>query len=461
MTAVNHVAGGTVFTGLFASLIFGINVLASPWTIAATLISSLLPDIDHTRSTVGKVVYPVAKWLNRKYGHRTLTHGLPFMLALVFIFGVGEKSFAGELVLTKVLALGYFSHLLLDMFTLQGVPLFYPFSRAPFVMIGNPELRIRTGDYRKETISFFIFIIAGFFMQPLFSKGFWTVWNQNLATLKHLHGEFVRSKDLLLVSYELHEGLESKTGKGYCIESKSENEAWLLDEAGNWIQLKSPECRRSYPEHTGKDFTIRSQTFIHLTADSLNQVLLGKKLLKIEVQGNQTFKVTEENGFPKSASTYTADHLNSPPLFSSLIPDTSSLQTAFIQDRAFEAEIELLQTEIRQIETDIAATKSAMAEQLGELGAKKREYANTTDVAERQRLHEEISAIEEQLLKEKGTKADEQRMEDLRARISKIRKENSLKTEAKRKEIELKNQQELAKIQETRFTGMVSFVEVF
>jgi inner membrane protein len=92
MTALNHVAGGTVFTGLFSSLIFGINILASPWTIAAAVISSLLPDIDHTRSTIGKMVYPVARWLNRKYGHRTLTHGLPFMAGFVLVCGLVERT---------------------------------------------------------------------------------------------------------------------------------------------------------------------------------------------------------------------------------------------------------------------------------------------------------------------------------------------------------------------------------
>jgi inner membrane protein len=313
MTAANHVAGGAVFTALFASLIFGINVLASPWTIAAAIVSSLLPDIDHTRSTIGKAVYPIAKWINRKFGHRTLTHGFPFMASLIFIIGLAEKTFSGSLTITKVVSLGYFSHLLLDMFTLQGVPLLYPFNRAPFVMIGNPEMRIRTGDYRKETICFFIFIMAGLFMQPLFSKGFWTVWNQNLATMKHLHGEFVRSNDMLSVEYEIVEGLELKKGRGFCIESKSENEAWLLDSAGQWVLLKYPDCRHSLPTHTGRRFSLSSVTLISVSPDSLNRVLAGKIIQKIEVQANQQFQVTERNQFPKQTASFTADHLSQPP----------------------------------------------------------------------------------------------------------------------------------------------------
>ena len=55
MTAPNHLAGGVIFTGLFCSF-FSVNIFASPLFITATIIGSLLPDIDHTKS-----------WISRKY----------------------------------------------------------------------------------------------------------------------------------------------------------------------------------------------------------------------------------------------------------------------------------------------------------------------------------------------------------------------------------------------------------
>ncbi len=451
MSGFNHVAGGFVFTGLFGSLMLGINILASPITLVITLISSLLPDIDHTRSTVGKVVYPLAKWINRRFGHRTITHGMPCLCVLAVACAAVEKTFFGHLTWTGVFALGYFSHLLLDMFTLQGVTLMYPFSRAPYVMIGNPDKRMRTGDYRKEAIAFSIFLVAGFFMQPLFAKGFWTVWNQGLATLKHVHGEFLRSNDLLKVTYEITEGGNTRHGSAFAIETTS-TQAWCIDSAGQWVLLKEPECRRAFPEHTGRTFAFQSQTFISIPADSLNLILQGKTIQKLEVQANQPFQVTELNSFPKSVPSFAADHPSRPPLFAAVAAELS-LDT-FIADKSFQAEIEFLQSEIRRIETaerSGAAARSAHAARLAEL---RRQYAATADVSQRQRLHEEIEGEEAR----KFAETDEARIEELKDQIARIRKEASYKATTERTSINQKNAQELSKIQPTRFTGIVTFL---
>ena len=81
MTAPNHVTGGMVFTGLFCSL-FSINIFSSPLFISICLMGSLLPDIDHTKSIIGKAFYPLAKWLSVNYGHRTITHSLIFLVGI-------------------------------------------------------------------------------------------------------------------------------------------------------------------------------------------------------------------------------------------------------------------------------------------------------------------------------------------------------------------------------------------
>ena len=73
MTAPNHIVGGFCFTGVFAS-IGGINILQDYRLIPIILFASLLPDIDHTKSVIGKLFFPLARAINRKYGHRTITH---------------------------------------------------------------------------------------------------------------------------------------------------------------------------------------------------------------------------------------------------------------------------------------------------------------------------------------------------------------------------------------------------
>ena len=453
MSGPNHIVGGTVFTGLFASLMFGINILASPVTIAVAIVASLLPDIDHTRSTVGKIVYPLAKWINRRYGHRTITHGMPCFALLTILSGVIERTFFGHLEWTAIFSLGYFSHLVLDMFTLQGVPLMYPFSRSPWVMIGNPDKRIRTGDYRKEAVAFSIFILMGMFLQPLFSKGFWTVWNQNLATLKHVHGEFLNSHDLLKVTYTITEGTNKRHGSGILVESKP-NEAWLIDSTGQWVLLKEPTCSRAFPAHTGHPLNIQSANLINLTPDSLNAVLFGKKLLSIEVQGNTSFQVTEPGSYPKTVSTYTGDHLSIPPSFAAN-HQAPKLDT-FITDRSYLAEIELLQSEIRRIHAEASAARIAQQNHEAFISNLRNQYAATHDIPERQRLHDEIETAFSS--RRELPQVEESRTEALKDRIAKIREEARLKASAKQTEVEVKNRDALSQVVELRLTGIITFL---
>ncbi len=453
MTAINHIAGGTVFTAFFASIFFGVNILTSPFTMAATVIASLLPDVDHTRSMIGKTVFPLARWLNRRFGHRTLTHGLPCMAAVSLFTAFVEKVFFGHTTYTGIVTLAYFSHLVFDMCTLQGVPLLYPFSRSPFVLIGNPEARIRTADYRKEAVAFGIFIAAGFTLQPLFEKGFWTTYNQQFATLRHLHSEFSRSEDMLLVEYEIQEGMDTHKGVGTCIESR-ESEAWLLDSLGRWIHLKDPTCRRSYPVHTHHQFRIHTQILLNITVDSLNCFLLGKTILNMDLQANQPFQYTESNGFPKQATNYKADHIPTAPQFT--IHHSPSTIDTILADHSHLAAIAHLQREIAIVRHKQSAELAQYQESQQRLDEARSQYSATQDLAARQRLHEEIKGLENA----NPPKLDQTRIEELKSQIQKARQEAAIRQAEKREALELKKQGELAGLQETRFTGIVTWVDM-
>ncbi|MCB0522383.1 MAG: metal-dependent hydrolase [Saprospiraceae bacterium] len=454
MTALNHIAGGTVFTAFFASIFFGVNILTSPFTMAATVIASLLPDVDHTRSMIGKTVFPLARWLNRRYGHRTLTHGLPCMAAVSMFTAFVEKVFFGHTTYTGIVALAYFSHLVFDMCTLQGVPLLYPFSRSPFVLIGNPSARIRTADHRKEAVAFGIFIAAGFTLQPLFEKGFWTTYNKQFATLRHLHSEFSRSDDMLFVEYEIQEGMFTHKGVGTCIESR-ESEAWLLDSLGRWIHLHAPTCRRSYPVHTHHRYSIHTETLINITADSLNCFLFGKTIQNIDIQANQPFQYTEPNGFPKQATNYKADHIPTAPQFT-ILHSPFTIDT-ILPDQSYLAAIAHLEREITIIQRKQAGEMAQYQQAQQQLAEARSQYAATQDVATRQRLHDEIAELE----KAGPPKLDPTRIEELKSQIQKARQEAAIRQAEKREALELKKQGELAGLQETRFTGIVTWVDMY
>ncbi|QJW92492.1 metal-dependent hydrolase (plasmid) [Spirosoma taeanense] len=189
MQSFNHVAGGFAFTGILASFA-DVNIFADADVMAVVWVAAVLPDIDHTKSISGKVVYPLAHWLQIKYGHRTVTHSIFFYIAVVVIVQAADNLFHLHYTLPVALALG--SHLIFDMCTRQGIPLFYPFSRRPAVLPANPKLRLSASDYRSEAIVFLLFCCLNVFSYPLMAAGFWNKYNRAFATFDHLESEVRR-----------------------------------------------------------------------------------------------------------------------------------------------------------------------------------------------------------------------------------------------------------------------------
>lgn len=228
MTAPNHLTGGIVFTGLFCSF-FSVNIFANPIFITATLFGSLLPDIDHTKSWIGKAFYPVAKWLSVNYGHRTITHSIFFLIGICVLSIFLEKNFRADYSVSIILFFSVLSHLIFDMVTLQGIPLFYPFYKNPCVLPANPEMRIRSGNIRQEGVILFIFCFLTFFMQDLFANGFWSTINNNFNDVKHQIKEYKKSPNVLNIDYDYNIYQTKYKGKGTYIQA-SESEIYILSE---------------------------------------------------------------------------------------------------------------------------------------------------------------------------------------------------------------------------------------
>ncbi len=56
-----------------------------PATAATASLFALLPDIDHPESTIGRIFSPLAKSIQRKYGHRTITHSIFAIMAMAIL----------------------------------------------------------------------------------------------------------------------------------------------------------------------------------------------------------------------------------------------------------------------------------------------------------------------------------------------------------------------------------------
>lgn len=121
-----HIAGGIVL-GVCASSFFDYPPAPTVIYYAGILIGSLLPDLDHTKSFLGKKLRFISKPLFKLVGHRTLTHSL-FMIVL----GLEMIRLSSYHPMVVGLTLGIISHILLDILTPQGVALLYPFSRKRY-----------------------------------------------------------------------------------------------------------------------------------------------------------------------------------------------------------------------------------------------------------------------------------------------------------------------------------------
>lgn len=135
MLAITHaaiaVAGATAIIGT-----------TEPTVLFCAVVASQLPDLDTTKSYSGRVLYPLAKFLEERYPHRSITHSLLFTFALAVCSLPVCYFFSWKHWLAIV-----FGHLLssaADTFTKSGVRLLYP-NRIVCVCGRNPKLRLATG----------------------------------------------------------------------------------------------------------------------------------------------------------------------------------------------------------------------------------------------------------------------------------------------------------------------------
>ena len=109
----------------------------SPTCLGLAVLGSLLPDIDHPKSWVGKRVRPVSNLVGAIFGHRGLTHSLLAVAACGWFATQGQ--FPAHVALP--LAVGYISHLGADLLTPRGLRLLWPLKGTwalPLCKAGSP-----------------------------------------------------------------------------------------------------------------------------------------------------------------------------------------------------------------------------------------------------------------------------------------------------------------------------------
>lgn len=152
MTAPTHVVFGILTASLFGLLV---GIPLTPTAFACVALGALLPDVDTTTSTLGRLLYPVAAFIERRFGHRSITHslaGLTIAALLAYspwlIADHLPSASRYQLPATSYVAfvIGYASHLVADSMTKSGIPLFWPNVNVQAVLPGNEAYRVRVGS---------------------------------------------------------------------------------------------------------------------------------------------------------------------------------------------------------------------------------------------------------------------------------------------------------------------------
>jgi inner membrane protein len=108
-----------------------------PTCLGLALGGSLLPDIDHPRSWVGRRTRPVSTAIAATLGHRGITHSAIAIVGLAWLLSHAGYRWTG----IAALSVGYLSHLAADMMTPQGLRLLWPIRGTwgfPLCRTGSP-----------------------------------------------------------------------------------------------------------------------------------------------------------------------------------------------------------------------------------------------------------------------------------------------------------------------------------
>lgn len=412
MQGFNHIAGGLCFTGIFASF-HDVNIFERPESIALTVVAAVLPDIDHTRSIIGKTVYPLAKWLSVKFGHRTITHSLVFYIGVLFATRFIEIIFFHDTTLyTIIIAYALMSHLVFDMTTRAGIAFFYPFSSRPCVLPANPTMRLRSNDLRSEAVIFILFNAMLLFCWPLFGAGFWMKYNETFMNYDHIRREAKRKDDLLEVTFTTP---NRDTLSALLINSKETNFVTYNTTTGfhtnNANDIKFIAFR-----HTKKPFRTWSKQIFQVSPDSLKKHL-AQPLIQLQIQSpHELFYY--EGAVLKSGKTVQKEYIQGFNFYieqQSTLPieeEIKSIEAGIAAvRRAYQNEVALLRSEIISLETQLREGNRGFS-QLSD-------YQKGRWIRQRPTLEKDLQGLRQQLTAKipPDTQTDQLRIQSLRRQL--------------------------------------------
>jgi len=401
MTAPNHIAGGLFFAGFWTSF-WNINIFQKPQYIAVAIVSSILADVDHSGSLIGRVFFPVSNWLDKKYGHRTITHSLLFLMASTIIVLFIEKKLLTEdwIGITVIFFFGFLSHLLIDMVTVTGVPLLYPFRRNPCVIPGRREYRMNTGNVRNELIVFLVFCSMNFLCIDLYRQGFWFTYNNTFTTIEHVHYERANSPNFTLCRYFFIQQGKAYRGIAPIIDSKETSLDLFINGKINRLDYSTPGLvlKEVRPVKTRFNFKYITRSFINDSLETLNNFCRDRIITGI-VQSETPFIVhffkPDDNTREETKSVASAELTNATAVVFSTPPPTADTKATILKQIAIKKQT-LIQDEINFQKShveyyDLKRQERSLRAQLMSVSA------NSFSIGEKNSLENELIRIKNKL----------------------------------------------------------------
>ena len=230
----------------------------SPGEALVALGAAMIPDLDSPQSYSGRVLPPVSAWLERTFGHRTITHALLPQAAIgMLAWWLLPPGFALALIA------GWVSHSFTDMMLPSGVCWFWP-SRIRCVLPGNPRYRIQSMS-GGEFGFLLVMALACVLLMPLAAtgKGSAGLIRAALGDLEAARAEYDRDKGSWAFDLEV-KGRNNATfadiSGRYPVRGPWRDTGLILDSANGPVSLCTGSACDWYADHAALERTIRQDT---------------------------------------------------------------------------------------------------------------------------------------------------------------------------------------------------------